>query len=229
MINIYCDESCHLENDNKKVMVIGGIACPDYASRKVYEDIKAIKIKHGISVRREIKWSKVSKGERKYYLDLVNYFFDNELLRLRCVLLPDKSILRHSDFSQTHDDFYYKMYYYVLSFFLGDSDDINVYIDIKDTNSMLKIKKLKKVLENKSYSQKNNIDKIQQIRSHESSIIQLADMMIGAISYLNRKLESNETKMEICSLIKERSGQNLNRTTSLSNDKFNILVLDRLF
>ena len=25
--NIYCDESCHLENDGEKYMVLGGIIC----------------------------------------------------------------------------------------------------------------------------------------------------------------------------------------------------------
>lgn len=53
----------------------------------------------------EIKWNKVSKGKQTYYEDLINYFFDNELLRFRGVLLPNKSVLRHNEFSQSHDDF----------------------------------------------------------------------------------------------------------------------------
>ena len=27
MINIYCDESCHLEHDDSDIMVLGGISC----------------------------------------------------------------------------------------------------------------------------------------------------------------------------------------------------------
>lgn len=26
--NLYCDESCHLENDHQKVMVLGAVWCP---------------------------------------------------------------------------------------------------------------------------------------------------------------------------------------------------------
>lgn len=26
--NIYCDESCHLENDGQKSMVLGAVSCP---------------------------------------------------------------------------------------------------------------------------------------------------------------------------------------------------------
>lgn len=27
--NLYCDESCHLENDGQKAMVLGAVWCPD--------------------------------------------------------------------------------------------------------------------------------------------------------------------------------------------------------
>ena len=28
MINIYCDESCHLEHDKARAMLLGAISCP---------------------------------------------------------------------------------------------------------------------------------------------------------------------------------------------------------
>ncbi len=28
IFNVYCDESCHLENDHRKVMVLGAVWCP---------------------------------------------------------------------------------------------------------------------------------------------------------------------------------------------------------
>ena len=133
MLNIYCDESCHLENDHQKVMAIAGIACPDYAKRSIYRDIKLIKQEYHISTHREIKWNKVSQGELDYYKALIKYFFENELLRFRAVILPNKEILRHDDYNQTHDDFYYKMYYFVISYFFSDVN-IDVFIDMKNTN-----------------------------------------------------------------------------------------------
>jgi len=27
--NVYCDESCHLENDNQKIMVLGAVWSPE--------------------------------------------------------------------------------------------------------------------------------------------------------------------------------------------------------
>ena len=45
MLNLYCDESCHLENDGESVMLIGGISCPDYVRNIVYKEIKRNKKK----------------------------------------------------------------------------------------------------------------------------------------------------------------------------------------
>lgn len=224
MLNIYCDESCHLENDNEKVMAIGGIVCSNYAKKSIYEDIKKIKIRNNIPINREIKWNKVSKGELNYYKDLINYFFSNELLRFRAVLLPDKSKLRHNDYCQTHDDFYYKMYFYVISYFFADDNNIEVYIDIKDTNSSRKIKKLQRVLNRST----EKVTKIQKIRSHENSILQLTDLILGAVTYINRNLTGSEAKLELSNLIQSKSEQTLKATSYFSHKKINLLVLDKL-
>ena len=111
MINIYCDESCHLENDKQKAMVIGGISCPNSYRHIVYKDIQNIKLKHHLPYI-EIKWTKLSKSKIEFYKELIKYFFNNELLSFRTVVIPDKKQLNHSKYSQTHDEFYYKTYYY---------------------------------------------------------------------------------------------------------------------
>lgn len=77
IFNIYCDESCHLENDNQQVMVLGAIWCPLEKVREISIHIRKIKQLHGISTKFEIKWSKISPAKGKFYIDLVDYFFDN--------------------------------------------------------------------------------------------------------------------------------------------------------
>ena len=107
VINIYCDESCHLECDEQNAMVIGGISCPDFYRHVVYKEIERLKRKHQIPSYVEIKWTKVSPSKIEFYKDLIKYFFDNDLLHYRAVVIPDKKQLNHLKFSQTHDDFYY--------------------------------------------------------------------------------------------------------------------------
>ena len=223
MLNLYCDESCHLENDGEMVMLIGGISCPDYARGIVYNEIKEIKKNHGISPRSEIKWRKVSNSKINFYEELINYFFDNEYLNFRVVII-DKEKLNHKKYGQTHDEFYYKQYYYLVRKFLFE-DDVNVFIDIKDTNSILKVNKLKSILEKNTQTNKH-IKNIQQIRSHENSIMQLADLLIGAIAYKNREIRSSTARTRLCNLISDRAKHDLKSNTRYNAIKFNIFKME---
>ncbi|MCK4356448.1 DUF3800 domain-containing protein, partial [Candidatus Bipolaricaulota bacterium] len=69
VFNIYCDESCHLEHDRQKVMVLGAVWCPFEKARETAQAIRAIKEKHGLGREFEIKWTKVSPGKIDFYID----------------------------------------------------------------------------------------------------------------------------------------------------------------
>ncbi len=226
--NIYCDESCHLEKDNQKAMFLGGIWCPNNKVKTISNRIKEYKIKHGYSNSFEIKWTKISNTKIEFYLDLVDYFFDNEDLHFRCLIIPEKNELNHKKFNQNYNDFYYKMYFNMLKNILDPKEVYEVYIDIKDTCGTEKIKKLKEVLSNKLYDfDRKIIKRMQLIRSHESNILQLTDLFIGAISYNFRKLDSSKGKIEIIRRIKERSNYELNKTTLIRESKINLFVWNK--
>ncbi len=58
--NVYCDESCHLENDHQQVMVLGAIWCPLEKTREISVRIREIKASHEVNPKMEIKWTKIS-------------------------------------------------------------------------------------------------------------------------------------------------------------------------
>ena len=66
LYNIYCDESCHLEKGNSNIMVLGAMSCPKNIRRDIYEDIRRIKVKHGLDRRFEIKWTKVLRSKKNF-------------------------------------------------------------------------------------------------------------------------------------------------------------------
>ena len=70
--NVYCDESCHMENDGQQVMVLGAVWCPLDKTREIAVRIREIKARHGLSTRFEIKWNKVSPAKAQFYLNLVD-------------------------------------------------------------------------------------------------------------------------------------------------------------
>ena len=220
--NIYCDESCHLENDNSKVMVIGGIWCPFENTKEISDKIRSIKTEYGLGREFEVKWSKVSPSRVEFYQSLINYFFNCEYLHFRVVIIPDKSKLKHDFFYQTHDDFYYKVFFFMLKTIFEPSAKYRIYVDRKDTISEKKIRKLHDVLCNNMYDfSKEIIENIQQIRSHESELIQLADLLLGVVCYANRGLKSSEAKVSVVNLVKLHSGYDLTRTTLYRENKFN--------
>ncbi|HVO28698.1 MAG TPA: DUF3800 domain-containing protein, partial [Candidatus Paceibacterota bacterium] len=149
-INIYCDESNHLQNDHRNPMVLGAVYCSTKEVPKIHGRIKEIKIRHGLSPKFEIKWKKVSSKKIDFFLDLIDYFFDLDDLHFRCVVI-DKTQLNHDALRQTHDQWYYKMYFELLSKIFDPEQSYHIYIDMKDTRGGMKVKKLHEVLCNDMY------------------------------------------------------------------------------
>lgn len=216
--NIYCDESCHLENDHKKYMFIGSINCAYPQVRRHTERIKELKDKHKFNA--EIKWSHVSMSKIQFYLDLVDYFFDTDL-KFRAIGI-DKSQIRRDDFNSNFDDFYYKMYYQLLNYKVDTTNHYNVYLDIKDTLSAIKVRKLNNIL-NVKYGVFRNI---QNIRSEESVLMQLADFLMGAISYnANFDQKQNFAKVLILDKISKHANMTNLAKTNYS-EKLNLFFID---
>lgn len=224
-INIYCDESCHLENDHHKSMVIGGISCPISKVRDISLKIRHLKEKHNMNRKMEIKWTKISPAKYDFYSDLINLFVREECLRFRAIKIVDKKQLNHQKFHQTHNEWYYKMYYDMLRHILQPYKNYKIYIDIKDTIGCEKVCKLKDILQ---YTNKNKAIDVQQIHSHESELLQLADVLIGAVGYKDRINEINvslsQTKIKLCEKIEQTLNVSFDKNSRYSDQKFNLFL-----
>ncbi|MEA3396037.1 MAG: DUF3800 domain-containing protein [Chloroflexota bacterium] len=222
--NIYCDESCHLEHDGQQAMVLGALWCPTSKYREIAARLREIKVKHGLAPNFEIKWVKVSPAKVDFYLDVVDYFFDDDDLHFRALIVPDKSQLQHKRYNQTHDDWYYKMYFVLLKAILNPNARYRIYLDYKDTQGARKVAKLHTVLSNNMYDFSQHIvERIQLVRSHEVELLPLADLLIGAVAYANRNLDTSPAKCRLVARLRERSRYSLTRSTLLREDKVNLL------
>ena len=221
--NIYCDESCHLEHDRQKVMVLGALWCPVETAREISEGIRSRKVKHGLPPNFEIKWTKVSPAKLVFYRDVVDYFFDEENLHLRA-LVAGKANLRHDAFpGQDHDGWYYKMLFTLLSPILNPECRYRIYLDLKDTQSGMKTSKLRDVLCNERYDfDRRLIERIQAARSHEVEQFQLCDLLIGALGYVNRGMNASPAKLALIERIQQRSQYSLVRSTLPQEKKLNL-------
>ncbi|SHJ87863.1 Protein of unknown function [Caminicella sporogenes DSM 14501] len=230
LYNIYCDESCHLPNDKSDVMVLGAISCPEEKKKKIYQDIRNIKLKHGIHSKVEIKWTKVSMSKIEMYKDFIDYFFKNDDLCYRALIAKNKGQLNHEKYNDNdYDLWYYKMYYLLLDKFCYPYNKYRIFIDIKDTRGGPRIEKLHEVLCNNKYDFKRDIIlSIEQINSERADLLQLTDLIIGALSFYHRGLyydpNKSMAKKQIVEKIKEYIGQAIDNGTSVFEKKFNIFV-----
>lgn len=222
--NVYCDESCHLKSNDSNFMLIGAVYCPKYKVKKVNEYIEHLKENYNLSNKIELKWNKIDKKTEKLYLDIINYFFTNDDLKFRVIVI-DKTTLNHEKYKQTENDFYHKAYYEMLKYIISPGNSYNIYPDIKDTNSYYYLQVMLEYLRFKmSDTNKKTIKKVQPIRSYESPILQINDILIGALSYYYRKLDSNKVKLNIINEIKKMYQNSFDTSSYYSNTKFNIFI-----
>jgi hypothetical protein len=217
-------------------MAFGAVYCPASKKDEIFVRISEIKKKYNLIPKHkkdskenrtfyEIKWNKVSKSQVAFYKEIIDFFFDDDDLSFRVLIVSDKQGLDYEAYGYTHDTFYYKMYFNMLKVILNPEYAHNIYIDIKDTKSREKVQKLEEVLRNDKYDfSKEIIKKVQQVRSHEVELIQLADLFTGAVSYINRGLSSSVAKTELIEYIKHRSRYSLVKSTLVKEKKFNIFI-----
>jgi len=217
--NMYCDESCHLENDHKPYMLIGYTSVAYNQLQGHNERIRNLKKKHNFFG--EIKWSNVSASQYEFYKGLVEYFFATDI-SFRAIIVK-KDQVDNERFDQDFDDLYYKMYYQLLNHKKDSRYTYNVYLDIKDTLSAHKVSKLKEILNTKMGVFRN----VQNIHSKESLMMQLTDLLLGALSYnLNNQDKRVVAKTNLIERIKHHSDQALQRTSSYNENKLNLFFIE---
>ena len=215
--NFYCDESCHLQNDKKPYMLIAYVSSAYSQVKLHHQNIQNIKKKYGF--QSEVKWNGVSKSKYPFYVELIEYFFSNDL-HFRAVVIDKSQITLER--GSTYDDFYYKMYWQLIYHKVSMENNYNIYLDIKDTLSAGKVKKLKEILQINFSS----IRTLQNIRSEESLLMQLTDLLMGAISYHLRGLDKVIAKNKLIEKIQHHTRHPLTQSTYKSYNKFNLFFID---
>ena len=226
--NVYCDESCHLEKDTSPVMILGAMYCQEERKKQIYDEIRAIKTKHNISSFFEIKWTKVSESKIDFYLELLDYFWNNQDLLYRGLVASGKQSLDHDKYNGgDYDLWYYKMYYRMLDPVISPNKKYHIMVDIKDTRGGKRVAKLREVLCNNIYDfKKEVIDQIGQINSKESEILQLANLINGALAFYHRGLadnaDSNQGKVKFVRALQRHV--DLDNNTRYGERKFNLFI-----
>lgn len=229
MYLLYCDESCHLPNDGIDIMILGTVYCKERYKEQIFKDIRKIKEKHSLSPYFEVKWTKVSPAKIELYIELMEYFFENDNLFFRGLVAKGKNSLDHSRYNDgSYNSWYYKMYYSLIDKIIFPDESYRIYVDIKDTIGGKSISKLHDVLCNNVYDFKQEVIRdVNQIHSHESEIMQIADLINGALAYFHKGLYSEDekkVKSKLVNIIKSKTGLSLETSSNRYEKKFNLFV-----
>lgn len=218
---IFCDESCHLENDGADIMVLGAVHCAAEKSIQLNKHIKWLRYKHNYHT--ELKWTKLVAKQWPFYQALIDLIIDDPKVRIKTTVVQHKERLNHDFFNDgSHNTFYYKMFYFTLRDFLAEQKDYQIYLDYMDTLGGVKTKKLCEVLKTEGRSDLKIEAYI--IQSYESQLIQFCDLIIGAVSYKNRTdiPHNSLIKNKIIEYIENKLGHSLDYGTPPWETNFNI-------
>lgn len=233
---IFCDENNHLAyKDNltlkSNIMVLGAIRIADTEVGQINKHIKHLK--HKYNYHKELKWTKLNISQKLFYDELLDFFFSDTRLKFQALLLPNKKCLKHDIYNDGDADlFYYKMFYYIFRNLFetevntGENIEAKIYLDYKDSRCGTRMTQLKEVLQSKY---KNNLNvEIFTAQSHESNIIQLVDLLIGAIAYKAREDldHKSEIKNYIVNALESKSSYSLESSTPPWETKFNIFKIE---
>lgn len=218
---IFCDESCHLQHDGADVMVLGALFCSNEKAIQLTKHIKWLRHEH--NYKPELKWSKLNKHQWPLYKDLIDLAIDDLAVNFKATVVLNKASLDHQQYnSGSHNEFYYKMFYYTLRDFLKVDNEYRIYLDYMDTLGAEKTKKMCEVLQNGTNWQLNVSTTI--IQSYESQLVQLCDLFIGAVGYRSRTDIENRSaiKMQFVEYLEQKISRRLDSSTPPWEECFNI-------
>ncbi len=187
-------------------------------NRKAYKDyIKQLRREHKMGG--EFKWKRVSPSRLDFFLDLVRFFFEQqEEMRFRVIVLRADEMDAVRFHESDNELMFYKFYYQVLHHWILDFNRYRVFLDTKTNRLHSRIRTLEKCLK---YANLSSLVNVQALPSNEVDLLQLVDVLIGAVSYRFHGRNTSAAKLRVLAEIERCQGKEI-APTWRSENKFNI-------
>ena len=214
-------------------MIIGGIISLREDEQRLAEAMTLYRDSQNMHA--EIKWTKVSDQKFTEYRALIDLFFSvNRLFHFKAIVVDTQEI-DHRRYSRGDAElgFYKLMYQFLLHSFgayLRPADRCIVYLDQR-TTSRYKLSTLCAILNNglrkKYHFNYGPVRNIQAVQSKENDLIQIADVLMGAIGYemngAHVRTGAKRSKVLLAEYIASKTGLvNLQQQTPHSSKQFSI-------
>ncbi len=225
--DVYCDESrpdlLSSKKPQSEFMVIGSLWLRTESRDQYKQAIHKLRDKH--KVGGEFKWKKVSHSRQGFYIDLIEWFFNQGgQLRFRCIAVERKKVKLRKFHDSDQELGFYKFYYQMLHHWIFDWNEYQIFCDYKLNRRADRLPVLQRCLNNSNLS--STILNVQAVRSKESVLVQLADVLTGAVSaQLNKALNEGTAKSAVVSQIERNIGKRIGHSVK-NEEKFNVFMID---
>ncbi len=225
--DVYCDEArpdlLSSQKPQAKYMLIGSLWLEADNREKYKSDIHLLRDKYQIGG--EFKWQKASPSRFEFYRELIDWFYaQDEKLRFRCIAVDHEKVNLFHYHQSDQELGFYKFYYQMLHHWIMDFNDYTIFCDYKTNRHRNRLHVLKSCLASSNLS--SSVSNVQAIKSRESVLMQLTDVLTGAASSrLNGLLKKTSTKLQIIKHLEQNLGRRIQHT-SRSEQKFNVFVID---
>jgi len=225
--DVYCDEAYpdlfSSSHPQARYLVIGSVWLKS-DSRDLFKTAMH-DLRRQYKIGGEFKWTKVSPSKADFYKALLTWFYDQgDNLRFRCIAIDHKEVdLIH--FHQSDQELgFYKFYYQMLHHWIEPFNEYHIFCDFKRNRIRDRLNTLKVCLTCSNLAA--NIKAVQSVRSRESVLIQLADVLVGlASARLNDRLTPGSAKESSATYLEGLIGRKIAATT-LSEKKFNVFKIN---
>jgi len=224
---VYCDESrpdlLGSSRPGGQFMVIGSLWLPAEDRDTFKREIHELRDQHRIGG--EFKWQKVSPSRVAFYRQLVEWFSTKgDLLRFRCIAVEQSQVnlkLYHEDDQELG---FYKFYYQLLHHWILDFNEYAIFVDFKSNRRRDRLHVLRRCLDYSNLS--SIVGAVQAVRSEESVLIQLVDVLTGMAAYrLNGQVAADSAKADVLGQFERLRGGQIGPTYK-SEQKFNVFRIN---
>lgn len=212
---IYCDESRHTSDSGDHFMVIGALSCPEARKRDIVHRIHNLRAIH--ATQGEFGWKRLSPNKRGFYWALIDLFASEPDLQFRCIVVDRTRFV-----SDDQELGFYKLYYQMLVHWLSPGCTYRVLLDQQQNKEQGRFSTLREVLRRKLMG-RAKILSLEPGDSSELEIMQLADLLVGAVGYERNGRTTSATKVEFCQDLASALGvPAISRSTAPDEEKFNV-------
>lgn len=220
---VYCDETLpDLVTSHKpagQFLMIGSLWLSADIRSQAKQRISELRSKY--SMYGELKWRKISPSSQAFYTELIDLFMSFGLeMRFRCIAVnrTEVNMVRLNGDAELG---FYKFYYQALHHWILDNNEYHIFCDLKQNRDRSRLPELRTVLGHANRT--STIEAVQSIPSREVVLIQLCDVLLGAISSrMNEKKRLGEGKTAIVEHLERRLDRDRLGPTQAAERKFNV-------